>query len=90
MAAQNNKPTNTMAILGLIFAFVFPVLGLIFSIIAKKQIKEKGENGAGLATAGLIISIVWLAILVIWIIFAIVLAASAANVVTDYYNYYGY
>ena len=90
MAEQNNKPTNTMAILGLIFAFVMPILGLIFSIIAKGQIKKTGENGAGLATAGLIISIIWMVIILIWIIFAVVLAASSVSLVNDYYNYYPY
>lgn len=53
---QNN--TNSMAILGFIFSFLFSILGLIFSIIALKQIKEKKEEGKGLATAGLIISII--------------------------------
>lgn len=57
---DNNKQnsTNTMAILGFIFSILFSILGLIFSIIALKQIKEKHEEGKGLATAGLIISII--------------------------------
>ncbi|UCD20634.1 MAG: DUF4190 domain-containing protein [archaeon] len=55
--APKSQGTNTMAILGLIFAFVFSILGLIFSIIALNQIKKSGEKGHGLAIAGLIISI---------------------------------
>ena len=91
MAAENDKKTNTMAILGLIFAFVFPILGLIFSIIAKGQIKKTGENGSGLALAGLIISIIAIVVYVIIIIVSIVAASTAVNVLnesTDYYNNY--
>ncbi|GHU07105.1 hypothetical protein FACS189431_1140 [Alphaproteobacteria bacterium] len=79
------QKTNTMAILGLVFAFLFPILGLIFSIVAKGQIKKTGEGGAGLATAGLIISII---IMVIGIIFAIISTVLAASVATELYNTY--
>lgn len=58
MDNNNQKNTNTMAILGFIFSFFVSIVGLIFSIIALKQIKEKNEEGKGLATAGLVISIV--------------------------------
>lgn len=50
--------TNTMAIFGLILAFIIPVVGLILSIVAKSQIKKRSEGGSGLATAGIVISIV--------------------------------
>jgi heme/copper-type cytochrome/quinol oxidase subunit 2 len=82
---QVAQKTNTMAILGLIFAFVFPLLGLIFSIVAKGQIKKTGEGGAGLATAGLIISII---VMVIGIIIAIISTVIAASTVTEIYNTY--
>ena len=52
--------TNTMAILGLIFAFVFSPLGIVFSAIGLSQTKERGERGRGLAIAGLVLSIVLL------------------------------
>lgn len=57
---DNNKQnkTNSMAILGIIFSFLFSLLGLIFSIIALKQIKQTHEEGKGIATAGLVISII--------------------------------
>jgi len=91
--AASNKKTNVMAILGLIFAFVFSPLGLVFSIIAKKQIKTTKEEGAGLATAGLVISIIGTVFWVIWIIMMIVLASTATVMVNelnsglnDYYN----
>ena len=48
-----------MAILGLVFAFVFSPLGIVFSAIGLKQIKERREGGRGLALAGLILSIIF-------------------------------
>ncbi len=68
------RPTNTMAILAIIFAFVFTPLGIIFGFIARSQIKQTGEGGGGLALAGIIIGFVGMAIAII----AIIAAASAA------------
>jgi Domain of unknown function (DUF4190) len=51
--------TNIMAILSLIFAFVFAPVGIVLGHIAKKQIKETHEEGDGLATAGLVISYIF-------------------------------
>ncbi|MFH1972316.1 MAG: DUF4190 domain-containing protein [archaeon] len=53
------RKTNTFSILSLIFAFIFPLLGLIFGVIALVQIKKNPSlKGKGLAIAGIIISIV--------------------------------
>ena len=70
------RPTNTMAILGLVFAFVFPILGLVFSIIGLSNAKQMKGEGHGLALAGLIVSIVWMALALIIIIVAVVVAAN--------------
>jgi len=51
--------TNTMAILALVFAFVFWPLGIVFGHLARRQIRQTGEGGAGLASAGLILSYVF-------------------------------
>jgi hypothetical protein len=48
------RPTNTMAILALVLAFVFPPAGLILGIVARRQIRQTGEDGDGLALAGII------------------------------------
>jgi len=45
--------TNTMAILALVFAFVFAPAAIVMGHVAKKQIRQTGEGGDGLATAGL-------------------------------------
>jgi len=48
-------PTNTLAIVALVLAFVVPLGGIICGHIARGQIKRTGEGGDGLALAGLII-----------------------------------
>lgn len=69
--------TNTMAIVGLVLAFVVNIAGLIVSIIARKQIKQSGEGGAGLALAGIIISSVSIVLSLLWA--ALVIIAIMAN-----------
>jgi hypothetical protein len=46
-------PTNTLAILALVFAFIFPPAAIVMGHIAKRQMRQTGEQGDGMATAGL-------------------------------------
>ena len=73
--------TNGFAIAGFVCAFILPILGIIFSAIAMKQIDERKEGGKGLAVAGLVISIVWIGIMLI-------ILMSGACTVSTLYNYY--
>ena len=73
------RPTNTMAILALVLAFAFAPAGLILGIIARKQIKQTGEQGDGLALAGIIIGAIATALFVLGIVLWIVMVASIAN-----------
>ncbi len=50
------QPTNTLAVASLVCAFVFAPLGIAFGHISLSQIKKTGEEGRGLAIAGLVIS----------------------------------
>ena len=51
---------NTQAILGFIFAFIIPIVGLVLSIIGLNKSKTNGGVGRGMAIAGIVISIaVW-------------------------------
>jgi peptidyl-prolyl cis-trans isomerase B (cyclophilin B) len=50
------RPTNGMAIASLICAFLFAPLGIVFGHLSLSQIKRTGEEGHGLAVAGLVIS----------------------------------
>ena len=56
--AAPTKKMNTLAIVGFVLSFFVSLAGLICSIIARKQCNETGEDGAGLALAGIIISAV--------------------------------
>lgn len=58
------KKTNTLAVVGFVFAFIFPIVGLICSIIARKKCREEGLEGDELALAGIIISAVCTVILI--------------------------
>ena len=73
------RPTNTMAILALVLAFVFAPAGLILGIIARKQIRETGEDGDGLALAGIIVGGIFTAFFVLLIVFWIIAFATLAN-----------
>ncbi len=56
---KQENPAQTLSILGLIFSFVCAIAGLILSVIALKKYKtQTNQDGKGMATAGLVISIV--------------------------------
>jgi hypothetical protein len=73
------QKTNTMAILGLVFAFVFSPLGVIFSAIGLKQVKERREGGRGLALAGLILSIAFILIGLLFAVLALTVFSAAVE-----------
>jgi hypothetical protein len=66
--------TNTMAILALIFGLAGGLLGIFFGHIARAQIRRTGEQGWGLATAGLVLGYLFL---ISGLIFAIVMVGNA-------------
>jgi hypothetical protein len=67
--------TNTMAILSLVFAFVFPPAGIVMGHVSRKQIRQTGEQGEGLATAGLWVSYIFTSLYVLACVFYIALFA---------------
>jgi hypothetical protein len=75
--------TNTLAILALVFAFVFAPAAIVLGAVARKQIKRTGEQGMGLATAGLVLGIVFTAISVLWILAVVVFFASAVHQINN-------
>ena len=71
--------TNTMAILALVLAFVCAPAGIVLGIVARNQIRRSREQGWGLATAGLVIGIVFTAISAISLIAMFVIFNIAVN-----------
>ncbi|MFU8852991.1 DUF4190 domain-containing protein [Micromonospora sp. SL1-18] len=53
---------NVLAILALVFAFVFAPAGIVLGHLAKRQIRQTGEEGEQLASWGLILSYIFTAI----------------------------
>ncbi|GAB1817498.1 DUF4190 domain-containing protein [Herbidospora sp. RD11066] len=89
------RPTNGMAVaslvmglIGLVLCGVTAVLGVIFGHIAISRIKTSGEEGHGMAVAGLVISYITIALWVIlWLAFgAFMLAMVGIAESTDYGN----
>lgn len=79
--------TNTLAIISLVagigsfFAHIVPGIGgftvalvaIVTGFMARKQIRESGEQGMGMATAGMVIGIIHLALLGLLILFLVFL-----------------
>ncbi|WP_433370906.1 DUF4190 domain-containing protein [Actinoplanes sp. CA-142083] len=71
--------TNTMAILALVFAFIFAPVAIILGHMAKKQIRQSGEQGEGLATAGLWLGYIFTGLGVLVCAFYVVAIIFAVN-----------
>lgn len=75
---------NGMAIASMVLGIVWvywigSILAVIFGFIAKRQIKERGEQGSGMATAGLVLGWVGVGILVIVLIVGAIAASQTPN-----------
>jgi large-conductance mechanosensitive channel len=77
------RQTNAMAITALVCAFFFPPLAIVFGHIALSQIRRTGEEGKGLAVAGLVIGYVVTGLIVLYIVFMVILFAWIKNSVDN-------
>jgi hypothetical protein len=69
-------------VLGIVWVYwVGSILALIFGLVARKQIKQRGQSGDGMAIAGIVLGIVGIVTMVI----VIILIISATH--TTQYNY---
>jgi hypothetical protein len=71
------RPTNGLAIAAMIIGIVgvcspVAILGLVFGMIAKRQIAERGEGGEGMATAGIVLGWIGVASIVFWVGYIII------------------
>jgi len=71
--AYGPPPTNPMAIAALVCAITIAPVGLGLGIAARKQIRRTGEQGDGLALAGIIIGGI---VTGIWVLLIVVLIIS--------------
>lgn len=61
-SSDDKEGSNGMAVAGFVCAFFIPILGIIFSGIGLSKANNLNGKGKGLATAGLVISIV----MIVW------------------------
>jgi hypothetical protein len=65
--------TNGLAVASLVLGIVWlfwvgSLVGLIFGLVALRQIKRRNQDGRGLAIAGVVLSIIWLVVLLLLLI----------------------
>ena len=76
------RPTNTTAVLALVLAFVLAPAGLVLGIVARRQIRETGEGGDGLALTGIVVGGIGTALAVLgFLLFVLALATVSSSFV---------
>ena len=82
-STPQSSQTNGLAIAALITSFFVSILGIILGFVALNQIKTSGEQGRGLALAGIIIGFVAVGITVLIIIISVAAAATIGVAVNE-------
>jgi peptidyl-prolyl cis-trans isomerase B (cyclophilin B) len=77
------RPTNGLAIASLICAFLFAPLGIIFGHMSLSQIRRTGEDGRGLATAGLVIGYLFTVLMIGMLVVGLVFFSWMARLYDD-------
>jgi hypothetical protein len=70
--STSSEKTNTLAIVSLVVALFVPLVGAILGHVAMGQIKKTGEQGRGIALAGVIIGWAFTALVIVSAVFAFV------------------
>ncbi len=66
---RNNGMAIASMVLGIVWIYwIGSVLALVFGFIAKKQIRETGEGGSGMATAGIVLGAIGMVTLTLFLI----------------------
>lgn len=84
---KNNDLAVASLVLSLCGFFILPflgsILGIIFGIVAKKQIKASGELGKGMANAGIIVGVIPILIgllaAILWLFILIIIGIVAIS-----------
>jgi hypothetical protein len=83
------RSTNGLAIASLICSLaafgcgISAIAGIICGFIARNQIRRSGENGSGMALAGIIVGFAVVALIIIYIVFVVVLIAHGCSQSSD-------
>ena len=80
------RATNSLAIVSLVCAFLFAPLGILFGHMSLSQIKKTGEEGRGLAIAGLVIGYLLVVMTVVVVVVGFVFLVMLARSLEDFDN----
>lgn len=83
---QPPRPTNSLAIASLVCAFVLAPLGVVFGHMSLSQIKKTGEQGRGLAIAGLIVSYLVIVTAIVVVVVSVAMVALLAQSLEEFDN----
>lgn len=75
--------TNGMAVASLVCAVLFAPLGIVFGHISLSQLRRSGEQGRGIAIAGLVIGYVMTALAIVATVLAVVFAFIVVKAAED-------
>ncbi len=65
-------------VLGILWVYwIGSILALVFGYIARKQIRQRGESGSGMAVAGIVLGWIGVGFLVVFIVFFAVVGATS-------------
>ena len=64
--------TNGTAIAALVFSLLLPPVGIVLGYVARSQIRQSGEGGAGLAKAALVIGWIFVVVPVVVLLLSVV------------------
>lgn len=65
------RPTNTLALIGFVSAFIHPLVGMALGVVAARQIARTQEGGRGFARAAIVVggigTVIGIVVLVVWL-----------------------
>ncbi|MGI8691547.1 MAG: DUF4190 domain-containing protein [Geodermatophilaceae bacterium] len=62
---------------------MFSPLGIVLGVIARKQIRYSGEEGGGLALAGIVLGMIFTVMFVIYVVVAITLVHGVGDLLDN-------
>jgi Domain of unknown function (DUF4190) len=80
LAQRTNGMAIASMVLGILWIYwIGSILALIFGYMAKNQIRERGEAGSGMATAGIVLGWIGVGILALVLLFGVAAGVSSAG-----------
>ncbi|WP_158545848.1 DUF4190 domain-containing protein [Blastococcus sp. TF02A-30] len=75
------RRTNGMAVASMVLGILWlywigSILALVFGYVAKQQIRQRGDSGSGMATAGIVLGWVGIGFLVLGLVFGLARTSS--------------